>query len=385
MPNRRILYVQFTNPAGYPPLEHSSQLLANLGWQVMFLGTGALGADSLRFPFHPGIEVRRMPFRKPGWRQKFGFLAYIMWVVGHVARWRPGWIYASDLFACPVALLLTYLPGIRVIYHEHDSPVDGAQSQFIRWLKWTRRRLAHRARLCILPSQRRADYFQHELQVSRPPLVVWNCPRRREAECRSSTDSDSMWVLYNGSIVPSRLPNTVLEALTLLPAAVRLRIVGYETIGARGYVSRLKRYAEEAGISDRVEFVGSVPTRQELIGLAAQSQVGLSLFALEGSDWNERTMVGPSNKPFGYLACGLPLVVSDWPEWKETFVTPGYGFACDPGNAQSIAGVLHWYWDHPKEREEMGNAGRQRILTEWNYETQFEAILRTLDSEQHQE
>ena len=25
---RKILYLQYTNPAGYPPLEHSSQILA---------------------------------------------------------------------------------------------------------------------------------------------------------------------------------------------------------------------------------------------------------------------------------------------------------------------------------------------------------------------
>ena len=44
---RRILYVQFTNPAAYPPLEHSARILADAGWDVMFLGTGALGADRL--------------------------------------------------------------------------------------------------------------------------------------------------------------------------------------------------------------------------------------------------------------------------------------------------------------------------------------------------
>ncbi len=67
---KRILYIQYTNPGGYPPLEHSSKLLADAGWQVLFLGTGASGADSLDFPPHERITVRRMPFEKPGFRQK---------------------------------------------------------------------------------------------------------------------------------------------------------------------------------------------------------------------------------------------------------------------------------------------------------------------------
>ena len=51
---KRMVYVQYTNPAGYPPLEHSSQILAGAGWKVLFLGTGAAGgADGLRFSAHP--------------------------------------------------------------------------------------------------------------------------------------------------------------------------------------------------------------------------------------------------------------------------------------------------------------------------------------------
>ncbi len=381
MQTRRILYVQFTNPAAYPPLEHSSQLLADLGWQVLFLGTGAFGADSLSFPIHPGIEVRRIPYQNRGWRQKFAYIAYMVWVVGHVLRWRPTWIYASDLFACPVAWFLIYWPGLRVIYHEHDAPTFTEASMFIRWLMWTRARLAKRADLCVIPSQQRAERFARELTPLHPPAVVWNCPRKSEADvCPANPDADVMWVLYNGSIVPSRLPLTVVEALTLLPAAVRLRVVGYETVGAQGYVDQLMRYAAELGVADRVEHVGAVPQRQSLIQIAANCHVGLSLFPVSGSDFNELTMVGPSNKPFGYLACGLPLLASDLAEWKEIFVEPGYGLACDPADAQSIAATLRWYWDNPAKRRAMGTAGRERVLSAWNYETQIIPVLQALQS-----
>ena len=48
---RRILYIQYTNPAGYPPLEHSSRLLAARGWVVVFLGIGMPATDGI--PFRP--------------------------------------------------------------------------------------------------------------------------------------------------------------------------------------------------------------------------------------------------------------------------------------------------------------------------------------------
>ena len=33
--NRSVLYLQYTSPANYPPLEHSSRILADAGWQVL--------------------------------------------------------------------------------------------------------------------------------------------------------------------------------------------------------------------------------------------------------------------------------------------------------------------------------------------------------------
>lgn len=198
MSNRRILYLQFTNPAAYPPLEHSSQILADLGWRVLFLGAGAFGAEDLRFADHPRISVRRIPFPPPGWRQKFAYATYVFWVIWHALQWRPAWVYASDLFACPPALLLSYLQSIHVLYHEHDAPMSTRPSVFIRWLLWTRARLASRADLCVIPSQQRADQFENELATQRPLVVVWNCPRRHEAISYKSISNDEvMWVLYN--------------------------------------------------------------------------------------------------------------------------------------------------------------------------------------------
>ena len=84
---KKILYIQYTNPAGYPPLEHSSRILANEGWDVVFLGTGAKGASNLKFPEHPKIAVLQIPFCEAGWRQKLHYGRYFLWVLMWVIRW----------------------------------------------------------------------------------------------------------------------------------------------------------------------------------------------------------------------------------------------------------------------------------------------------------
>jgi glycosyltransferase involved in cell wall biosynthesis len=239
--NKSIAYVQYANPAAYPPLEHSSRIFAREGWEVLFLGIPALGAESLSFPRHDRIKVRQISFCQAGWRQKLHYVQFCLWVLFSVLRWRSRWVYASDLMSCPVALILSFLPGFRVIYHEHDSPTLETRdriskiSKFMRLVLWARRRLARRAQLCVLPNERRAERFRAEsgsvmCNGYRSTVVVWNCPSLEEvSEPRDAHDGSELWVLYHGSIVPSRLPLTVFEAVAILPEAVKLHVIGYET------------------------------------------------------------------------------------------------------------------------------------------------------------
>lgn len=86
-------------------------------------------------------------------------------------------------------------------------------------------------------------------------------------------------------------------------------------------------------------------------------------------------MTGASNKPFDYLSCGCPLLVTALPDWEHMFVQSGLAFSCDAEDPASIATAIRWYYEHPAERTLMGEAGRKRILSEWNYESQFKPVL----------
>jgi glycosyltransferase involved in cell wall biosynthesis len=175
------------------------------------------------------------------------------------------------------------------------------------------------------------------------------------------------------------LPLSVLTALARLPERVKLRIVGYETLGSPGYLDIVRDNAATLGVGHRLHLVGEVPTRRELLRHCLNSHIGLALMPMSAGDPNLLTMAGASNKPFDYLACGLGLVVSDLPEWTSLYVGPGYAMACNPEQPISIERAIRSLIDRPERMRAMGELGRQRVQKDWNYDIQFAPVFDELN------
>lgn len=377
MRKNRIVYIQYTNPAGYPSLEHSSRLFANAEWMVVFLGTGAEGAASLEFSDTKGVRVLKMPFCRPGWRQKIHYAAFCLWSVAYSLFWRPDWVYASDPHSAPPALAISFF-GFKIIYHEHDSlsPGDGEGGRLNHIVVRIRNLILKRASIVIFPNEER---IAQTCSANRSEVfIVWNCPGLEEVVAHKRSEKGTLSVTYHGSIVPDRLPITVLQALALLPEEVTLTVVGYQTVGHRDYVQEMRDFAERLGVAPRVRFLGAIPTRKQMLECCRKADVGLALMPKKSRDINVTNMVGASNKPFDYLACGLAILVSDLADWRETYVTPGYGMSCNPEDPESIANALAWFLNNPELTKLMGERGRQRVLTNWNYEYQFSTVFSML-------
>ena len=375
---RRILYVQYTNPCGYPPVLHSAEILATRGWEVLFLGTQALGFETWRPPVRPGIRFKHLAYSDSTWKRALQYPGFCLWCLFWTLRWRPAWIYASDMAACIPMLLLRVFAGARILYHEHDSPpVDGKEASgwWSRICLSARRETARIAEFCILPNENRARVFQKQTGTRKEVKVVWNTPLRSEVSAPKRHPEGCLKLLYHGSIVPARIPLTVIHAIKKMRYPVVLRVVGYETLGSLGYMEHLRRTAVELGIPEALEFIG-VLQRDELMVYCQTCDAGLAIVH-SPADSNLVDLLGASNKVFDYMACGLALIVPQAPGWQAFFP---YGMACDPTDADSIAAALRYYCEHPAEMRLMGERGRQRILEQWNYEMGFGPVLDLIEA-----
>jgi len=377
----RVLYVQYTNPGAYPPLVRGARLLAESGADVTMLGTRIRGLDALDAEPAPGVEIRLTPAASDGWRLKAHYARYAAWVAREAAVVRPDWIYASDLLAAPVALAVAALTGARVVYHEHDAPSLAHESWTIRRCLEARQRLLRQAAIVITPNAERSARLS-AAAGGRPVSTVWNCPLRPADLPVRAPDSETLRVIFRGSINVERLPATVVEAVARTTADVCLDIVGYETVGSRGHVATLLRLAQHLGLHDRVRVLGTL-REPDLAAICAESHIGLALMPVASLDENMRNMTGASNKVFEYLVAGVTPLVSNLPDWSATFVEPGYALACDPTDADSIARAFRWAAEHRDATRVIASRGFERLRADWNYESQFEPIVREMWSMQN--
>jgi glycosyltransferase involved in cell wall biosynthesis len=386
MRSRRILYVQYTDPAAYPPLEHSSVLLANRGWNVLLLGIGARRNHAFAFAIHPRIRVKSIQFVVGGRQQKLHYFFFFCWTLYWVWRWHPQWIYASDPLVCPVGWWIQKIFRVRVVYHEHDSPdLYQTHTWFMRQVLAYRNKLGRDAELCVLPQQERLHQFLETTRRIKSAYCVWNCPLLSEvtdlvSDQEHSDQPHKLTIYYHGSITPARVPIQLVVAASRFKGAVRVRIAGREAPGSIGYMAELIKLAAKNGSAGFIEFLGTIPRRGDLLRLASEAHVGLSLVPKQHNDVNLQHMVGASNKPFDYMAFGLPLLVTDSPEWVATFVKPGYALACDPDDLGSIEVALRWYLEHPQERRQMGQKGKDKIRQSWNYDNMFAGIMDKMEN-----
>lgn len=365
---RHALFIQATEPGAYPPLINAAHIMAEAGWQVTFLAAPIVGKRLSVTPA-PGITVIDVAKRPSHVMSKQDYLDYCRRAIALARKLRPEVIYASDPTGALPGWLAAKFSGARLVYHEHDSP--NTERDLHPVVRWARRRATKAAEIVIFPNAERGRLAQEALGFDAGKLqIVWNVPRRAEMPQMPAKADSPLVLWYHGSINPERLPETILEAVSRFSGAVRLDVAGYETPGAKGYIQKLINRWNVGGLT-LIKYFGEIEHHDDLLKYATNCHIGLAFMPMRTTDINMKHMVGASNKPFDYMAAGLPLMVSDLPAWRDLYVKNGYGFACGPENVDSIASVFKWYLDHPDERSRMALRCREKIELDWSYEKAF--------------
>lgn len=79
-------------------------------------------------------------------------------------------------------------------------------------------------------------------------------------------------------------------------------------------------------------------------------------------------------KLFEYMAAGLPVIASDFPEWRALLAGVDCARFVDPLDPAAIAREMAWILAHPDEAQAMGARGRSAVVERLNWAGEADAL-----------
>lgn len=177
------------------------------------------------------------------------------------------------------------------------------------------------------------------------------------------------FVLFFGALTRWQGIETMLEAVSRpeWPQEVKLVIAG------DGALRSLVEHASNIG---QVVYLGQVAYK-DVPGIIAKSIACLSPKNSKGG--RSQTGLFPL-KVFEALACGVPVIVTDFPGQADLVREGECGIVVPPEDPRALAEAVAYLTSHPDERQEMGKRGREIVECYHSWDSRASDVARILQS-----
>jgi glycosyltransferase involved in cell wall biosynthesis len=297
--------------------------------------------------------VRIEPFDAARWRWRR--MTISAWKALRAARAMDADLYhLHDPELLPVGLALK-LSGHRVVFDCHENFAEKAKAR--SWIPRPLRGLYSGAYVWLV----RRILPRLDGLVAATAAIAAQLPARRTIVLRNLPDLEAVragtagsqrepgLVIYTGGLTPNRGIEQVIPGLVEhCEAQWKLVIVGNADAAVR---RRLKGRLEDG----RIDFRGHV-AYGEVLRLMGAAAVGVVCNQARFDYQNALP-----NKLFEYMAAGLPVVCSDFPQWREIVETYRCGVLCDPGDPASIGKAIEAVLKDPEGARLMGGRGQTAV------------------------
>jgi glycosyltransferase involved in cell wall biosynthesis len=293
---------------------------------------------------------------------------------------RPTVLHAHDTNALVPVGLAASRRRIPFVYDAHElwlgrprrdrSRLYFALSQ--AWYRLVQRMAIPRAAAVLTVSPpivgnlRRHYRLDHVHLVPNYPDETGPLERRdlRELPGGEAIDPGRPVVLYLGGLMRGRGIEGLVEAMAKLPDAQLV------VLGEGPLLGQLR--ASAATLGARVTFLPPVPPAM-VNAYTASATLGVSPYVPEGL--NNRYSL--PNKLFHYMAAGIPVVASNFPQVRAIVQGAGCGVVVDTTRPGAIARGIGEVLADPAEAVAMGERGRAAVADRYNWSTAA-AVLRSV-------
>jgi len=358
-------------------VEKEARTLSGAGYAVTVVCKAA--ADLPSVEERDGIRVLRVARSRlpiPGWR----FLLNSRRFERVLAETHPQILHAHDSDTLgPVAATARRL-GIPFVYDAHELWLG--QGRWGRSWLWfalmylffsvLERRLIRRSAAQLTVSPPIARWLEQRYHLQHVELLP-NYPEagpesRRDLRGRIDPQHlplEAPIVLYLGGLMEERGLETLIQSIPLWRSGAHLVLLGRGTLE-----SSLRRLATEAGVDQRVHFLAPVPP-DEVVGWAASADLGVSPIAPSLLSYRYSL----PNKLFQYMAAGLPVVASDFPQVRDVVVGSDAGLCIDTTDTLQLASAIDSLLTDRVRRGVMGRNARRAIEEHYNWDVAARTLL----------
>jgi glycosyltransferase involved in cell wall biosynthesis len=211
------------------------------------------------------------------------------------------------------------------------------------------------------------SYEADHLDLNSPKITVLNLPIAEEILAIESEKYKCPTVGYIGTISPLRGSLATARALRLLNQEME---VDWECIG---HIDRSHQQELIQTMSETHAHCLRLRGRMNMIDglkLVSKCHAGLALLA-NTPNYHDSF----PTKMFEYMALGVPVVVSDFPLYRQVVEQARCGICVDPDDVRGIADAIRWLILHPAEAFEMGQRGRSAVFSRYNWTHEGEKLL----------
>lgn len=339
------------------------QTLAKVGYEVVLI-----------VPYdHDEIVdcVKIRAIAKP--RTRYERATYTAWKIYRAALQEDAQLYHfhdPELMGVGIALRIA---GKKIIYdiHEDLSQQITAKAWFPNFLKsaLSRNLIGLIEQICagILSGRVAATPIIASRFRSTNTVIVQNFPILEEFAQGEKIQYTQrpMEIAYVGKITESRGILEMVRAVQLLVGYPDVSLV----LGGRFSSPSLENEMRNLPGWAHVEFQGWLD-RSGVQSVLGRSRVGLVILH-PTADYLDSYPV----KLFEYMAAGLPVIVSDFPFWRQILKEIRCGIFVDPLDPIAIAEAIRWIFEHPEEAQKMGSRGQQAVLSKYNWHSEARKLL----------
>ena len=376
----RVILTLWADPAMYLATVFTSQLLSKSGMNVDLVyrapnndldvaGSVDFGENAQKHPVGSG---------KAGWSDKFEYMVFVVRLFSIALKQRPDVIVGYNRLGLLAAFLVKVcFPKIKLIYHNYDFD----KSRLIDLLGRIEIFAANHADLTIFPSPGRAKLYKDLGSLTTEPVSVMNCyslDYKLEATGELAKILKERGLRFEklvvrlGMIGPYHGIKSTLRSIPEWDDGYGFVMCGFSS---QGYLQEVDEVIRELELEKRVLVLPTV-SNSLWYDVLASADLGIALYSNDPMNIGHNLMAGTSQKLNGYFVKGIPSVVPNSPDFVSFVDKHGTSKCVDVSNPRSIAAAVNSMFENHSEYERYRENVTKAFLSEFNFEKQFEPVLR---------